>query len=384
MKQKITMPSYMMDFKCIAGACEETCCAGWYIAIDEVTYKKYKKVKQPEMKKRFEKELVTKKGASPECTAKIKLKNNRCAFLGKDNLCDIYRTLGEAYLSKTCTMYPRNTNDLGERVELSLALSCPEAARIVLLQKEPIQFTVKEQEALPIVGAKLDLKIKAPKHFEDHLLLMREVLIAIWQESGYAIKQKWQAFENVMMRIYQYQCQQDDKKLKSYLKEMKNASCLKLNLKDNNVLKFYLEPKKVKVLFDTLVQMRANKKWPSASYEAWYSQMLQGLSEALDMKAYQKGEAIFKETLKRAPYIFENYFVNYIYERLVPINQKTVKDSLEEIGLYYACIRLHLIGIASNKGSLEENDIVSLIQSFTRVFDHNELYMMQIKKAIKQ
>ncbi len=33
--------------------------------------------------------------------------------------------------------------------------------------------------------------------------------------------------------------------------------------------------------------------------------------------------------------------------------------------------------------NLEENDIVSLIQSFTRVFDHNELYRMQIKKLIQ-
>ena len=107
MKQKMTVPSYIKDFKCIAGACEETCCAGWYIAIDETTYKKYKKVKHPEMKKRFEKELVVKKGSSPECMAKIKLKNNRCAFLAKDNLCDIYKNLGEQYLSETCTMYPR-------------------------------------------------------------------------------------------------------------------------------------------------------------------------------------------------------------------------------------------------------------------------------------
>lgn len=383
MKQKITVPSYMVDFKCIAGACEETCCAGWHIAIDEITYKKYKKVKHPDMKKRFEKELVTKKGASPECMAKIKLKNNRCAFLEKDNLCDIYSTLGEDYLSETCTMYPRNTNDLGERVELSLALSCPEAARIVLLQKEPIQFTVKEEKALPVVGAKLNLRIKAPKHFEDYLLSIREVLIAIWQENRYDIEQKWQLFETVMMSIHQYQCQQDYKKLVHYLKEIQNNGYSKINPKASKLLNLYLEQNKVKGLLNTLVQMRANKKWPSASYEAWYSQMLQGLSEKLDVKAYQKGEKIFKETLKRYPYIFENYFVNYIYERLVPINQKTVKESLEEMCLYYACIRLHLIGIALDKESLEANDIVSFIQSFTRVFDHNELYMIQIKKAIK-
>ena len=373
----------MVDFKCIAGACEETCCAGWYIAIDETTYKKYKKVKHPEMKKKFEKELVTKKGNSPECVAKIKLKNNRCAFLDKDNLCEIYSTLGENYLSETCTMYPRNTNDLGERVELSLALSCPQAARIVLLQKELIQFTTGEEEPLPVVGAKLGLKTKAPKHFEDYLLLMRQVLIAIWQESGYNIEQKWQRFEAVMKRFYHYQCQRDGKKLAEYIKEIQNDGYSKIKLQENNLLDEYLSEKKAKLLLSSLIQIRASKKWPSASYEAWYNQVLQGLGEKLDAKAYKKGEEIFEEALKKSPYIFENYFVNYIYERLVPINQKTVKESLEEMILYYACIRLHLIGIASDKGYLEENDIVSLIQSFTRVFDHNELYRMQIKKLIQ-
>ena len=373
----------MVDFKCIAGACEETCCAGWYIAIDETTYKKYKKVKHPEMKKKLEKELVTKKGNSPECVAKIKLKNNRCAFLDKDNLCEIYSTLGENYLSETCTMYPRNTNDLGERVELSLALSCPQAARIVLLQKELIQFTTGEEEPLPVVGAKLGLKTKAPKHFEDYLLLMRQVLIAIWQESGYNIEQKWQRFEAVMKRFYHYQCQRDGKKLAEYIKEMQNDGYSKIKLQENSLLDEYLSEKKAKLLLSSLIQIRASKKWPSASYEAWYNQVLQGLGEKLDAKAYKKGEEIFEEALKKSPYIFENYFVSYIYERLVPINQKTVKESLEEMILYYACIRLHLIGIASDKGYLEENDIVSLIQSFTRVFDHNELYRMQIKKLIQ-
>lgn len=382
MKQKITVPNYMENFKCIAGACEETCCAGWYIAIDEKTYKKYKKVKHPEMKRRFEKELVTKKGNSPECIAKIKLKNNRCAFLDKDNLCDIYSTLGENYLSETCTMYPRNTNDLGERKELSLALSCPEAARIVLLQREPIQFMIKEEEELPVVGAKLKLKLGAPKHFEDYLLPIRQILIAIWQENRYNMQEKWQMFETVMMSIHQYQCQQDSKRLALFLKEMQNDGYLKAVMKENNVLKDYLSEKKAKLLLDTLVQIRASKKWPSVSYEAWYRQMLQGLSEKLDSKAYQKGSVLFEEALKRYPYIFENYFVNYIYERLVPINQKTVKESFEEICLYYAWIRLHLIGMGSFKGSLEEADIVSFIQSFTRVFDHNTLYIAQMKKQL--
>ena len=387
MKQKMTVPSYMANFKCIAGECEETCCAGWYIAIDEGTYKKYKKVKHPEMKKRLDKELVVKKGSSPECAAKIKLKNNRCAFLAKDNLCDIYKNLGEQYLSETCTMYPRNTNTLGGKVELSLALSCPEAARQILLGKEKIQFTEEENANLPVVGARLNLKLDSPKHFEDYILKMRRVLIAIWQESSYNMQDKWQVFEYVMMKFHECKTRQDMKRLVAFLNEMHNQGFLKQELKNKQkkvLLEQYTTLEVTKKLLNTLVTIRSQKKWPSMRYEACYEKVVEGLGENFDKAQYQKGLAVYEESLYRTyPYILENYFVNYIYERLVPINQKTPLESLEEMCLYFALIRLHLIGEAASGQELNAENIVMLIQSFTRVFDHNELYMQQIKKQIQ-
>ena len=39
-----TIPDYYHEFSCIAGECEDTCCAGWQIVADEAALKKYKKV----------------------------------------------------------------------------------------------------------------------------------------------------------------------------------------------------------------------------------------------------------------------------------------------------------------------------------------------------
>ena len=118
-------------------------------------------------------------------------------------------------------------------------------------------------------------------------------------------------------------------------------------------------------------------------YEACYESMLEGLGENFDKAQYQKGEALYEAILyKTYPYILENYFVNYIYERLVPINQKTPLESLEQMCLYFALLRVHLIGKLVNEPELRAEEIVTVIQSFTRVFDHNELYMQQIKKQL--
>lgn len=379
MKSLVKMPSYMQAFKCIAAECEETCCAGWYIAIDEATLKKYKKVKEPEMKKRLDKELVIKKGTS---VAKIKLKNNRCAFLDKQNLCDIYSRLGENYLSETCKMYPRNTNQIGEQVELSLALSCPEAARLILLHQGPIGFTEETYEALPIVGAHMKLNLGTPKHFEDYLLSIRELLIEILQDDSISFKEKWSCLQAIMTKLDRFKQRQEHKKLDEYLETMKNKGYLKIRgakLEDAELL----TSKGGKRLIGILQGMRETKKWPSARYEACYEKAADCFGTEFNEGKYKAGEKVFETfVLKEHAYILENYFVNYIYERLIPLDQKSPLESFKMMNLYLALIKLHLIGLISNVGAIELKEIVTCIQSFTRVFDHNELYIEQIKKQL--
>ena len=38
-----TIPDYYKEFSCIAGDCEDTCCAGWQIVIDEKSKRRYAK-----------------------------------------------------------------------------------------------------------------------------------------------------------------------------------------------------------------------------------------------------------------------------------------------------------------------------------------------------
>ena len=385
MKSKVIMPSYIQTFKCIASECEETCCAGWYIAIDEVTYKKYKKVKAPEMKRRLEKELVVKRGAvQGSCAAKIKLKNNRCAFLAQNNLCDIYTELGENYLSETCKMYPRNTNQLGERVELSLALSCPEAARQILLREEPITFKEEMIDQLPIVGADLKMNAKQPKQFEDLLVPIRQVILEILQNKALNFKEKWQCLEGMMKELSDCQRKCDIKKLQILLKAMQNKAYLKYQ-----EVPLSLERKRLlsgvgaEQLLEALGKLCETKKWPSARYAVCYDTLLRGVGKPFNLKIYQEAEKQYEdEVIKNFSYILENYFVNYVYERLVPLNQKTVLESFNEMTLYLALLKLHFIGYLALHKQIQKDEIVTCIQSFTRVFDHNELYIQQIKKQI--
>jgi lysine-N-methylase len=54
-------------------------------------------------------------------------------MFSRERLCRIHAELGEGMLSYTCSTYPRILHEFGDVEEASLALSCPEAARLVLL-----------------------------------------------------------------------------------------------------------------------------------------------------------------------------------------------------------------------------------------------------------
>ena len=71
----------------------------------------------------------------------------RCAFLNEQNLCDMYINLGEDAFCETCRRYPRHVEEFENVREFTLSLSCPEVARILLAQKEPVQFYELEVEA---------------------------------------------------------------------------------------------------------------------------------------------------------------------------------------------------------------------------------------------
>ena len=84
-------PYYYKNFKCIAGDCRDTCCAGWDVDVDEKSYRFYRKVKG-DFGKRLKSVMVP--DSEGGCTFTL-TDDNRCPFLNDINLCDLYIALGE-------------------------------------------------------------------------------------------------------------------------------------------------------------------------------------------------------------------------------------------------------------------------------------------------
>ena len=173
---QFTFPDYYKEFSCIAGACPDTCCAGWQIVIDEKTLKKYQHFKGP-FRNRLHNDIDWKEQV-------FRQYNRRCAFLNEENLCDIYTEAGPKMFCDTCRNYPRHIEEFEGLREISLSLSCPEAARILLSRKEKVHFFTREKETREEVYDDFDYLLFTA------LMDTRDMLIAVVQDRNVPMQKR--------------------------------------------------------------------------------------------------------------------------------------------------------------------------------------------------
>lgn len=124
---KRTRPAYYDSFRCLAGACPDSCCKDWAVAVDPVSAARYRGLGSS-LGQRLRSVMVQEDGD----TVLTLTPDRRCPMWREDSLCAIQAQLGEAALCDTCRQFPRLRHDYGDFVELGLELSCPEAARLIL------------------------------------------------------------------------------------------------------------------------------------------------------------------------------------------------------------------------------------------------------------
>ncbi|SHK04491.1 flagellin lysine-N-methylase [Hespellia stercorisuis] len=170
---RYTIPDYYKEFQCTADACEDTCCAGWQIAVDKKSMEQYKNESGPYRRKLDR--VVNWQNATFRQD-----KNLRCGFLNADNLCDMYANLGRGSLCRTCRLYPRHIEEFEGVREITLSVSCPEVAGILLRRKEPVQFLSVER------GGEEEYEEFDPFLYSQ-LLDARDVMLRILQNRELAV-----------------------------------------------------------------------------------------------------------------------------------------------------------------------------------------------------
>ena len=157
-------PDFYDKFKCTASRCSDTCCVGWEIDVDEASQEAYRKVTGA---------FGDKLRANIEDGHFKLLPHDRCPFLDKNNLCEIYKHLGEGALCDICREHPRFVEVYGDIMDKGLGLCCEEAARLLLEGEGPLGFVTEDCDEPEDEIDEDDRKIR------DQVLYEREAIFNI-------------------------------------------------------------------------------------------------------------------------------------------------------------------------------------------------------------
>lgn len=398
MKKRVSLiPQYTKQFQCIGTKCEDNCCYGWRVGIDENTYKKYKKVSKPALKRLIDKN-ITRKRSNPslENYAKIIMdKNGKCPFLEEDRLCNIHRELGEEFLSKVCMVYPRLTNIVNGIYEKSITLSCPEAAKLVLLNPNIMEFDEIE-EAIDVqhnIIHKIDTEnVRKGNNVNKHFWSLRIFSISLLQNREYLLTERLIILGLFMKKVQEALDNNLDYEIPNIIEEY-NQIIENGDLKEairNIPVNLTIQMELMKEFNDErfTIEFSPNAK----SYIDCFVKFLKGIDYDADTKVEEAGER-YKEAclnyyepfMKDHEYILENLLVNYIFKEMFPINsQDGVFDDYMKMTIHYSLIKMFLIGMAAYNKKLNEELIVKLVYSYSRAIEHNSIFFDKTFKLFKE
>lgn len=396
---KMRYPIYLKEFKCIGGECEDSCCIGWDVDIDKFTFQQYESVSDSDMKNILKSNLIKNKRC--QCDeidfAKVKLgENKRCPFLKCDNYCVIHSNLGEEYLSNVCTSFPRVTNKIDGIYEMSLAVACPEAARILLLKKDGIEFSESDEDlGKHIISSEVNTKLSEEAYLPvEFLKEIRETSIKIMKNRKFSLDKRLYIlgeFINALEDEYEYNYHNTLSFIREY-----DIDTIKDSYEENS-MNYVIQVDFFKKL---LTMLRVEKDIDSDRFKEYSKEVKIGLNldeenylaknAQMYIKAFEEYE---KEFIEENSYIFENYIVNFIYSNLFPLcERESIFDSYIMLLIRYTFIRFYLVGMyiyhKKNKETLDKalskEEVVRFIQCFSKVVEHHKTYLIDLLNYIKE
>lgn len=358
---KIRVPDYYKDFKCIADKCEDTCCAGWEVDVDDDSYEYYKTVTGP-FGDRIKSVMVPPTEEEEAC---FTLNNGRCPFLNDSNLCDLYTELGEDKLCDTCTNYPRFIEEYGSLREIGIALSCKTAGELILKSDRKVTFELTENDEMVSTYNDIDPEL--------YMMLMasRKTAFDIAQNRDFDIITRY-----CLVLEYAKDIQEMiDKGTLSKIMNVKNnyssEDYLRERTKTFNILhneeytrySYIYEYLKIFDDFEII-----NKSWTDmVNHEKEY--MYEQSSDEEYKLRYNRFEQYYHEK----EYEYEQLLVYFIFRYyLKAVNDDDVFSKVKMAVVSFLIIKdLDVLRFCDNEGSLSFEEQVDIMHIYSREIEHS-------------
>lgn len=357
---KVRKPDYFKYFNCIADKCEDTCCAGWGIVIDDKSYEKYINLDSDFGN------VLRSKIVEDEGDKVFLLNGDRCSFLNENNLCDIYNNIGEDGLCYTCRQYPRYLEEFGSLREVGISLSCPEACRIILNHKEKVNFELEEIEeeisSYNDINANLYL----------NLMQIRKIILSIIQDRSIDIDIRSSILLIFIGEVQEKIDSNEINSIKDVINKYLNKDYISKVIKNIDKYKSkkdikYVNIKSILNTFKDLKHIKTNDILGIDDILRYFFQSKE------DKELYFKNYNSFNDYYKDNEYKFEQILVYYIYRYFL----KSVFD-YDAIGkIKFAIVSYVMIKELSSIRFLEnkefrDDDLVDIAHTYSKDIEHLE------------
>lgn len=396
--QQVIAPDYYAKFQCIGGDCEDNCCtAGWRIDIDRPTWQRYQSCQSeafaPLLREAIQ--LETSPGhKSQDRYATLKLRPDlSCPFLTDDKLCMIHKEMGLDALSNICASYPRVVNRAGDYYEYGLTVSCPEAARVVLLHETPTKLVTCAPD--PTFGRR-DLtafKLMTKPNEVQVVTQLRVLILRILQWRELSLGARMMLVGSLLDEVIRTRNNPRSKDLNAILPALETYAALFAD--PAYVEAEYTQlpgnlPRKLHYVTGFLADFLSSvdprfKECITAFAEG----LLGGLSrESIDnagemLTRYQKfHDDYYAPYFREKDYILENYLVNDVLVVMFPFGRGGALTRFRGLVFNLAIIQVMLVGMAGHYRGLSDEKVIQFIQTFTRRSAHNDKYLGKLTEAL--
>jgi len=413
-RRKELQTRYYGSFRCLADACPDTCCEGWRVALDKKTYSKYQQCSDPVLQPAFQ-QLITINPASTsdDTYATFTTSNARCTFLS-EGLCSIQSRLGEQYLGAACAAFPRVTNLANGVVERSLDLSCPEAARLALLNPTPLEFCLVDTDVADIqkdvaqtsYGRLLESAFSSASGLEhsrgahERIAEVRQFVLSLLQNRKYPLSKRLILLGHFCDKLREIITEGNYQAVPELLQGF--AFAIEAGLFNDYLSRCTASPAAQLGIVLELIAERVKSDFTHRRFLQFYQEFINGIRWKPDATheemaghyadAYRRQYAPF---MSQHEYMLENYLVNNAFRTLFPFGSQSMTRALNMDALravaahymlltsYFSILKAMLIGLAGNRGAaFGTEDVIRGVQLCSKTFEHSVTYPKRILEIL--
>ena len=403
-------PAYLKSFQCIGSSCPDTCCAGWQVDIDKTNYKKLRQLKKGQLVDRINKHIELVESPKSSRYARIKLNADlSCPMLTDEKLCSIQQGLGAEFLSRVCHDYPRQYTAIGNSTQLLATLSCPEAARLCLLNQQgwslsEMSLDIPPGKQIPhTAGFRCNAELEVLSDFRmRNFELLQSFALKVVQHRSLFMWQRLLLIGLVCERIsslpHEGTIEEIDRQVEMLVLQanidMMDGSFRKQTeslVMSKGIL--LAQQTFIKRMNDERLIMNLNSEGEFVINETFMTCVAEaflGLEyDTTDLESSAERLMIASENFAKFeaqhPYILENFVSNMVALDVFPYSEhKAINEQWRNLMIRYAMVRFYLIGMQAMHGEhFSVDHCVKLIYSFSKTVQHNELFLPRINDFLK-